>query len=50
MLSESELIDAVAKLWVDNGGDIDGLWWSLPRLSDAVKAEIEQRAEDAISS
>ena len=45
-MNEKELIEAVARLWVDNNGDADGIFWSINRLRDAVEVEIKRRSND----
>ena len=42
------VIAEVARLWVDGGGDADGIDWCHKMLEDAVTAEIETRHERRI--
>ena len=35
-MSDKELIEAVADLWVSHGGDAEGLDWCFCKLKDAV--------------
>lgn len=43
--TDQRLCEAVAKVWVDGGGDADGLYWCLRAIVAAVHAEIDARAE-----
>ena len=45
-MTDQELIEAVAKLWVDGGGDAQGIDWCLWEIKQAVEVEIERRAQD----
>ncbi len=47
MVSDQQLAEEVAKVWVDGGGDVDGLYWAFDILKAAVIAEIESRNEQA---
>lgn len=40
-MSDDELIEAVARLWVENGGDSEGIAWTWTKIKDKV-AEIER--------
>lgn len=42
-MTDEQLIAAVARMWVDGGGDADGLDWCHQRLKEAVAAEIQSR-------
>lgn len=42
-MSDEKLITEVARVWVDGGGDVDGLDWCHRQLKEAVAAEIENR-------
>ena len=44
-MTEQQLLEAVARLWVDNGGDVDGVDFCLQKLKDAIKQEIENRED-----
>ena len=44
-MSDEQLIEAVAKLWVDNGGDVDGLLWCFSRIKAAIATESKARAD-----
>lgn len=44
--SDEELIADVARIWVDAGGDEDGLMWNAQRLREAMAAEIKARAQE----
>lgn len=46
-MTDAELCRAVALLWVDNGGDADGLNWCLDDLKAFVRAEIKHREAEA---
>lgn len=40
-MNDNELIQAVANLWVSNGGDSEGFAW----LQHKIREEIERREE-----
>lgn len=42
-MTDDQLIAEVAKVWVDGGGDAEGLDWCHQKLKKAVNAEIENR-------
>ena len=42
-MTDEQLIAEVARVWVDNGGDADGLDWCHQKLKEAVNSEIENR-------
>ena len=42
-MSDAKLIDEIARMWVDSGGDEEGVLWCVQRLSVAIKKEIEDR-------
>jgi len=43
-MTDTELIDAVAKLWVRNGSDSEGFLWLSQRIRDRIA---ELREEEA---
>ena len=42
-MTDDQLIAEVARVWVDGGGDADGLDWCHQKLKEAVNTEIENR-------
>ena len=40
-MTDDQLIAEVARVWVDGGGDAEGLDWCHQKLKEAVNAEIE---------
>lgn len=42
-MTDEQLIAEVARVWVDGGGDADGLDWCHQKLKEAVNFEIENR-------
>jgi hypothetical protein len=42
-MSDEQLIDAVATLWVENGGDTEGIQWCWRKISEAVEAKIKEK-------
>lgn len=42
-MTDEKLIAEVARVWVDGGGDAEGLDWCHQQLKEAVNAEIENR-------
>lgn len=42
-MTDDQLIAEVARVWVDGGGDAEGLDWCHQKLKEAVNAEIENR-------
>jgi hypothetical protein len=45
-MSDSELLEEMARVWVDGGGDVIGIAYCTRRLHDAVQQEIDRRKED----
>ncbi len=45
-MNDTELLREVAKLWVANGGDVDGLAWCYGALKEAIRLEIEGTASN----
>ncbi|HCL92270.1 MAG TPA: hypothetical protein DIC50_05745 [Verrucomicrobia subdivision 3 bacterium] len=44
--SDKKLVDEVAEMWVDSGGDAEGVDW----VSDALKARISEIIEERASA
>lgn len=42
-MTDDQRIAEVARVWVDGGGDAEGLDWCYQKLKEAVNAEIENR-------
>ena len=42
-MGDRELIDAVATLWVENGGDVDGLSYCIEKIKQVVKEKSEEK-------
>ena len=42
-MTDEELIAECARVWVDGGGDADGVAWCYQRLCKAVSDECEKR-------
>lgn len=40
-MSDKYLAKLVAKIWVDNGGDVEGFYYNYCTLISAIKEEIE---------
>ena len=40
-MTDNELIDAVARLWIDNGGDAEGIAWCWGRIMERIN-ELEE--------
>jgi len=45
-MGDEELIDAMAELWVTNGGDADGIDWCYQNLRDAVQEKQEKQESE----
>lgn len=41
-MSDQDLIDKIAELWVENGGDMKGFWFSVRKIADSID-EIEDK-------
>lgn len=42
ILSDQDLIDKVARLWIENGGDAEGIVWCWSKIKDRIEElEIE---------
>ena len=42
-MTDDELIAEVARVWVDGGGDAEGIDWCVYKIKTAVQAEIDSR-------
>lgn len=42
-MTDEQLIAEVARIWVDAGGDAEGIDWNVSKLKDAINTEIEDR-------
>lgn len=42
-MNDDQLIDAIAEIWVSNGGDADGLVWCYHKLHDAIKEKWDEK-------
>ena len=42
-MTDEELIAEVARVWVDGGGDAEGIDWCYSKLKAAVQNEIDER-------
>lgn len=45
-MSDEQLIAAVAKLWVDGGGDVDRICWCFKKLREAIATEVAAQRRD----
>lgn len=45
-MSDDELIAEVARVWVDGGGDVEGISWCVERIKDAVREELTKRKQE----
>ena len=46
-MGDDELISRVAVMWVDGGGDAEGISWCWLKLAQAVAKELERRKVEA---
>lgn len=44
-MTDADLIEECARVWVDGGGDADGIAWCYQRLHKAVSDECERMAK-----
>lgn len=42
-MSDEQLIDEIATLWVKNGGDAEGIVWCWKRIQEAVEAKLLEK-------
>ena len=47
-MNDKELIKKVAELWVENGGDVDGIDYCLQSIKDAVRELTEPIEKDDV--
>lgn len=47
-MSDSELCDLIAEVWVDNGGDVDGIDYCIGMIRESIKKEIISRSETVV--
>jgi hypothetical protein len=45
-MNDDDLIDTVATLWVNNGGDADGLDWVYNKLKEKIRNKMENDRVD----
>lgn len=45
-MNGEKLIDAVAELWVENGGDEDGILWCVNKIAMSVRAKLKEKEEE----
>lgn len=45
-MNDEKLIDAVAELWVANGGDEDGILWCVNKIAMAVKTKLKEKEDE----
>jgi len=43
-VTDDELKEAMADLWVNNGGDDTGFWFCVQSILERIKFKLEQRA------
>ncbi len=41
-MTDKEFLQHIAKLWVELGGDAEGLDWNVSKLKEAIKKEMEE--------
>jgi len=44
-MNDERLVAEVARVWVDGGGDVDGIAWCYNRIREAVAEETAARAQ-----
>ena len=44
-MNDEQLIEAMAELWVSNGGDADGIVWCWHRIKEAVERKTDEAGE-----
>ena len=42
-MSDQQLSDYIASLWVENGGDAEGIAWCWGRIKEAVEAKLKEK-------
>lgn len=42
-MTDEKLIEEIAKIWVDNGGDAEGIDWCIVRIKEAINNEVKGR-------
>ena len=42
-MTDTQLIEKMARVWVDSGGDVEGIDYCYQKLKEAVIAETESR-------
>lgn len=47
---DRKLLQTVAALWVDSGGDAEGLDWNYSALKEMIQAEIQKRVAEKEST
>ena len=45
-MSDERLIDLVATLWVENGGDAEGIVWNWGLIKEAVEAKLKEKTDE----
>lgn len=44
-MTDENLVQLVAELWVDRGGDVEGFDWCAQKIRDAIARLIDEKSE-----
>lgn len=44
-MNDDKLADAVAELWIENGGDRDGFFWCVNKIAIAIEEKEKEKNE-----
>lgn len=44
-MNDKVLIEIIAQIWVNNGGDSDGIEWCKDKLKERIRQLIEERSK-----
>ena len=42
-LADKRIVDAVADLWIELGGDADGIYWLVHEIKEAIEAKLKEK-------
>jgi hypothetical protein len=44
--ADKNIVNAVAKLWVELGGDAEGIYWLIHDIKEAIEVELKEKQND----
>ena len=41
--TDKKIVDAVANLWIEMGGDAEGIYWLVDEIKEAIEAKLKEK-------